>query len=371
MFSSSPPEVFSREELARAAGVPVACVQTLIAQGRLRRVAGTDLIRWDDAVSAAHDLRAAAAAAPAPKTEFLGPVNREPAPQLAGSRRIPALASSMAHAAVVGLLLLGTSMDAGPVVADTHSQPARMVFIVSPGPGGGGGGGGERTPKPAATLERQGPARQRTSVPDVTPEPAVLTARNIEPPRRPTPAAVPLEPRPAATEPEPLPASVLVAPVVKTAANERDRAGVVADAVADNPNTGDSRGPGQGSGAGAGRGSGSGNGDGSGLGEGLGGGTGGGPYRPGSGISPPRLFREVKAGYTDDARRRNLTGDVLLEIVVRRDGSVGEVRVIKGLGAGLEQRAVEAVRQWQFDPARRKGVPVDVLVEVAVEFSLR
>jgi TonB family protein len=72
-----------------------------------------------------------------------------------------------------------------------------------------------------------------------------------------------------------------------------------------------------------------------------------------------------------DARRRNVTGDVLLEIVIRRDGTVGTVRVLHGLGAGLDERAIYAVRQWRFDPARRKGIPVDVLVEVAVEFTLR
>jgi protein TonB len=81
--------------------------------------------------------------------------------------------------------------------------------------------------------------------------------------------------------------------------------------------------------------------------------------------------REVKAEYTEEARRRSLTGDVLLEIVVRFDGTVGDVRLVRGLGSGLDQRAVQAVRQWRFDPARRKGVPVNVLVEVAVEFILR
>jgi protein TonB len=79
----------------------------------------------------------------------------------------------------------------------------------------------------------------------------------------------------------------------------------------------------------------------------------------------------VKPDYTDEARRRNLNGEVLLEIVVRADGRVGDVRVLQGLGAGLDQRAIEAVRQWRFSPARRLGKPVDVLVEVAVEFRLR
>jgi TonB family protein len=62
---------------------------------------------------------------------------------------------------------------------------------------------------------------------------------------------------------------------------------------------------------------------------------------------------------------------VLLEIVVRHDGTVGDVRVVRGLGSGLDQRAAQAVRQWRFAPARLKGAPVDVVVEVAVEFRLR
>jgi TonB family protein len=83
------------------------------------------------------------------------------------------------------------------------------------------------------------------------------------------------------------------------------------------------------------------------------------------------VLREVKPQYTETARQRGLQGDVLLEIVVRRDGSVGDVRIVQGLGHGLDQRAVEAVRQWRFAPAQRLGVPVDVMVEVAMEFRLR
>jgi TonB family protein len=164
-----------------------------------------------------------------------------------------------------------------------------------------------------------------------------------------------------------VPAKVIVAPVETVAANDRDREGAIEHAVDGR----DSNGPGSNGGVGSGQGTGNGEGLGSGIGNGEGGGTGGGPYRPGSGIEPPRLLREVKAEYTEDARRRGITGDVLLEIVVRRDGSVGEVHVLQGLGAGLDERAISAVKQWRFDAARRKGVPVDVLVEVAVEFTLR
>jgi TonB family protein len=122
---------------------------------------------------------------------------------------------------------------------------------------------------------------------------------------------------------------------------------------------------------GAGKGAGIGEGDGGGIGPGSGGGTGGGPYRPGSGVLPPQLVREIRANYTEDARRRGVEGDVVLEIVVRRDGSVGKVRVLQSLGSGLEQKATEAVRQWRFTPATRYGTAVDVIVEVAVGFKLR
>jgi TonB family protein len=126
-----------------------------------------------------------------------------------------------------------------------------------------------------------------------------------------------------------------------------------------------------GGGVGSGTGTGIGAGDGAGVGPGSGGGTGGGPFRPGSGIEPPRLLREVRADYTDEARRRAIEGEVVLEIIVRHDGSVGDVKIVKRLGAGLDDRAVQAVRQWRFAPARRLGSPVDVIVEVAVEFKLR
>ena len=56
---------------------------------------------------------------------------------------------------------------------------------------------------------------------------------------------------------------------------------------------------------------------------------------------------------------------------MRSDGSVGDVKVLQGLGGGLDERAIQAVRQWRFAPARRRGAAVDVVVEVSVEFKLR
>jgi TonB family protein len=159
----------------------------------------------------------------------------------------------------------------------------------------------------------------------------------------------------------------VVAPVATAPADARDTAGTMAESA----KATESQGAGSGGGAGTGQGTGLGEGDGAGIGTGTGGGTGGGPYRPGSGITPPSLQREIKPDYTEEARRRGIAGDVVLEIVVRSNGTVGDLKVLQGLGGGLDQRAIDAVRQWRFSPARRFGTPVDVIVEVAVEFKLR
>ena len=82
-------------------------------------------------------------------------------------------------------------------------------------------------------------------------------------------------------------------------------------------------------------------------------------------------MREVAPDYTDQARRAGLEGEVLLEMVVTAEGLVTDVRVLRRLGSGLDERAIAAVQQWKFSPALRHGVPVAVLVEVAVEFRLR
>ncbi|HEY3883916.1 MAG TPA: energy transducer TonB, partial [Vicinamibacterales bacterium] len=132
-----------------------------------------------------------------------------------------------------------------------------------------------------------------------------------------------------------------------------------------------SRGPVTGEGVGGRQGAGIGEGAGPGAGDGSDGGAEGGPYHAGSDVSPPSIVREVKPDYTEEGRRRGLEGEVNVEVIVRRDGSVGAVTLLDGLGAGLDQRAIEAVRQWRFAPAQRHGLPVDVVVDIAVGFHLR
>lgn len=354
------PDVFSPREIADAAGVSPREVRALVSSGAIDTIDG-HFIGAAEALRAVHLLLGDAV------VETDRPLFRPPAV----SRRSPggALAASGAlHAAVLGCLILLATMGVATAPERRDTTPVRLVFLATPGPGGGGGGGGLRQPAPPPKAEMKGPSLQRSPVPPPRP----ITTRPPEPQARKTPPPVTIQPAPRPVEPPPpLPAPValpqVVAPVATAAADPRDRAGVLSDP----PLESDSHGSGAGSGVGTGQGTGIGEGTGSGIGPGSGGGTGGGPYRPGSGITPPSVLREVKPDYTEEARRRGLTGDVVLEIVVRSDGSVSDVKVLQGLGGGLDQRAVEAVRQWRFSPARRFGTPVDVMVEVAVEFKLR
>lgn len=362
--ASSAPDVFAADELARAALVEVGAVQARIEAGALTFIPGTKYIAAADAVRIGRELRAGVMSAPvaAPAELFDRTAHPPPFADTRDGMRI--LASASVYIVLATLLLFSPSTPQQAVEAAPRDE-ARLVFVMAPGPGGGGGGGGLRNPRPAPKIQRRGVERPRVAVPEVTPEPVLTTARREEP-VVPTPTP-PAAPTPVEKAPEPLAAKVIVAPVAQTAANTVEREGVIENGRGDAP----SQGSGVGGGAGSGQGTGNGEGLGSGIGDGSGGGTGGGPFRPGAGIDPPRLLREVKADYTDDARRRGIQGEVLLEIVIRSDGSVGDVTVLDGLGGGLDQRAVSAVRQWRFAPARRRGVPVDILVEVAVEFTLR
>jgi len=300
-------DVFTVDEIARAAGVPIAAVEAIVTSGRVRSIGTSRFFHPVEAVRAGRlarlEVRSSFCSTLRPAIFTLPTVSR------AQDRRIPALGSSLVHIAALTILVLSTSGAArtAPPVAPVST---RLVFWAGPGPGGGGGGMG-RAPK--------------------------VETRRIAAPR-PTPSPT------ATRQPEPIPSRMLVAPVAASAGDAR------LESLEEN---------GQGSGVG------------SGLDEGSGGGVGGGPFRPGSGIEPPQLLREVKAQYSEAARSRGVTGSVVLEIVVRRDGSVGDVTVVRGLGHGLDEQATTAVRSWRFAPATRQGQPVDVIVEVEVDFSLR
>ncbi len=114
-------------------------------------------------------------------------------------------------------------------------------------------------------------------------------------------------------------------------------------------------------------------GSGSGYGDGTGGGTGGGVYREGNGVTSPRLIREFKPGYTSEAMRARIQGVVTMEAVVLPDGSVGTVQITKSLDStfGLDKEAIKTVKQWRFEPGRRLGQPVPVLILIEMSFTLR
>ena len=272
---------------------------------------------------------------------------------------VPLAVSSTLHVGLMLIAVFVATFNLAPRAAtlppdDHHTDPMRLVFLATPGPGGGGGGGGRLQKAPPPKAMREGRRAISSPIPERHEPKPIAQVQN------------PPEPKPEPPlKSEQLP--VVVAPIVTAPADNRSRIGVPEETPAEN----DSHGRGTGGGAGTGTGTGLGAGQGAGVGEGSGGGTGGGPYRPGSGIEPPRLLKEVRADYTEEARRQGLKGEVVLEIVVRRDGSVGDVRILQGLGGGLNTQAVDAVRQWRFSPASRRGEPVDVIVEVAVEFRLR
>ncbi|MCC7007241.1 MAG: energy transducer TonB [Acidobacteria bacterium] len=351
-------ELFSASEIATAAGVPPAAVRALIDAGHV--VAFRGYVAPADAARLVRQLRRGElrAADRSPLTTL----------HLAGARRAgPVAASALMHAA--GLVLLIWAGAVGLFATDTSQhvfepQAARLVFLIDPGPGGGGGGGGLQMPAPPPQAKREAPPRRplmSSPIVRVRRDPPVRsTARLVRPAEPPRVVPKPID------VPAPPPAQVVQAPVAQAPADPVSTPGLLAAKTTVN-----SSGPGIAGGVGFGAGTGLGEGRGSGIGEGEGGGAGGGLYGPGSGVEPPAVLREVRPTYSDEARRRGLEGNVGLQVVVLRDGSVGNVRVVKSLGAGLDQKAIDAVRQWRFRPASRKGVPVDVTVDVAVEFKLR
>lgn len=277
-----------------------------------------------------------------------------PSPRLP-ARRVPARLAPLAIGALLHLLaatLLLLALPAVPVrVAfdEPLSAPAiqvvlppHLVFLPDRPPGGGGGGGGNR---------QAGPIRRAQGVGH-----DAVTMRTAK--RPPTPGA-------AAREPD---VSPIVLDALPLASGTFNQIGLPSGGVS----YGTSTGPGSGGGVGTGTGTGLGAGRGPGIGPGSGGGFGGGTYRPGGAVTAPHLLSQVKPRYTNDALERKIQGSVWLELVVTRAGRAGDVRVVRSLDpGGLDEEAITAVRLWQFEPGRLAGTPVDVLVTVVMDFSIR
>jgi periplasmic protein TonB len=285
----------------------------------------------------------------------LGELMRPPAPHLPHPGRFATVwqiaVSASFHLAAAIMIIAVFKPSSAPSAAGTRPpaplEVTHLVFITPVGrqPGGGGGGGGNRQPEPIRRAEAVG--RDAATLRVVKPQPRAnpLIEADV----------------PAVTVP-----GVLL-DATPLALGTRDVIG-----LPDGVSFGTSTGPGSGGGIGDGIGTGIGSGNGPGLGPGEGGGTGGGIYRPGGSVVAPRVLKQVKPKYTDDALRQKIQGSVMLELVVKSDGRPANIRVVRSLDpGGLDDRAVLAARQWEFLPGRLGGAPVDVLVTLMLDFRIQ
>jgi TonB family protein len=87
-------------------------------------------------------------------------------------------------------------------------------------------------------------------------------------------------------------------------------------------------------------------------------------------VTPPKVLHRIEARYTREARANGIQGTVLIEVAVDETGKPGEVSVLSPIGFGLDARAIDAVRQWSFQPGTRAGKPVRSVTTVEVKFRI-
>jgi protein TonB len=90
----------------------------------------------------------------------------------------------------------------------------------------------------------------------------------------------------------------------------------------------------------------------------------------GGGVSQPVLIHQVEPEFSEEARRAKSMGNVLVSLVVDAQGMPQNVHVTRGVGMGLDEKAVEAVKQYRFKPAMEAGKPVAVQLNVEVNFQI-
>jgi protein TonB len=121
---------------------------------------------------------------------------------------------------------------------------------------------------------------------------------------------------------------------------------------------------------GNGTGTGIGSGNGAGIGPGSGGNTGGGVMHIGGTVKAPQLTFSVEPEFSEEARKAKFSGNVQVYLIVDEQGNPSHVKVVRGVGMGLDEKAVEAVRQYKFKPAMQNGKPVKVDLYVEVNFQI-
>jgi periplasmic protein TonB len=239
---------------------------------------------------------------------------------------------------LVGRRVVVLATTAKPTV--TLVDPADLpVLKPSKTAVGGGGGGGDRD-----VLQQSKGKLPKFSMTQITPP--VVVIRNDHPK--------------LAVE-----ATVVIPPQVQLASNTMPNLGdPMAHAVLP------SNGTGSGGGIGSGGGGGVGSGHGPGFGPGEGGGTGGGLFHVGGGVSPPRQIYSPEPEFSEEARKAKYQGTCTLSLIVGVDGRASQIQVVSSLGMGLDEKAIEAVKNWKFEPAMKDGHPVRVPIQIEVDFHL-
>ena len=87
-------------------------------------------------------------------------------------------------------------------------------------------------------------------------------------------------------------------------------------------------------------------------------------------VTPPTVLSRVEPVYSKKARKAKLQGSVMLSVIVRKDGTLEVLKVVRELGLGLDENAIKALKRWRFRPGTKDGKPVDVALNIKVEFSL-
>lgn len=260
-----------------------------------------------------------------------------------------ALGSILAHALFIGATAVFSFL---PRAVESAAKPVERVTLIAPSiesyalrlapkQAGGGGGGGDRD-----VLEAPHGSLPRAATIQITPPQIVM--RNQHP-------KLTAEP------------TVVAPPMIQMAASTPHLGNPAAPAL---PNLVASNGTGSGGGIGSGAGGGVGKGSGPGVGEGYGGGTGGGAYRVGGSVLAPRPLATPDPEYTEQAREAKLQGMCVLGLIVGADGKPRDLRVVRKLGMGLDEKAIAAVSLWVFAPATKDGAPVAVQITVQVMFKL-
>jgi len=263
-----------------------------------------------------------------------------------GRRQRWSFAVSFAAHMLAIVLLLGSGRFVATHRHETHQQVIALVTEVSPyvlppsAATGGGGGGGDRDKLQASRGILPRFAREQIA-------PPAVVVRNEDPK--------------LAVEP-----TVVVPPEIHLALPQTGPLGDPLSSILGPP----SNGTGSGGGIGSGSGGGIGSGRGPGVGPGWGGGIGGGAYHVGGGVTAPRVLYAPEPEFSDEARKAKFQGTVVLWCVVGTDGRTHENRVYRSLGMGLDEKAMEAIRDWRFEPGRKDGVPVAVQITIEVNFRL-